>query len=447
MVDFRPLLFINALAIMLLVTAGFASVREPVDAQHLAAASELLAPSDVVVTLPANRPESEPPAPEPGPFKTSDLADELPKTSANGKTSPPTLGSRGDAAPPAETVSPDAREPGHFQIAMAEPAFSRPEPEPAPTPASPTTGNLTLRSNVVDDRVLINGETRGPTRLDLKLQPGSYDVEISKQGFKPWRQTINIDAGDDLTLIGRLEAYTRVEYRAGDWIGGVRTGDGTYEGSDGLRYEGGFVNGEFNGKGTVWYPEGGRYDGDWQHGAREGEGTFRGADGSTYTGQFKNDQFNGQGTLTRANGDIRTGLWADNRLNGHGSLTSSDGMLFVGGFRNDRFHGEGSLTYPDGRSYEGEFSNGEFHGSGSEVLVSGKKYQGEYLEGKFHGKGLLLNPNGSSIQATFRHGEPYGQVVLTTPQGEIFNARTSEPGVCYRDNSYRATQCPPLEGW
>ena len=28
MVDFRPLLFINALALMLLVTAGFASVRK-----------------------------------------------------------------------------------------------------------------------------------------------------------------------------------------------------------------------------------------------------------------------------------------------------------------------------------------------------------------------------------------------------------------------------------
>ncbi len=28
MVDFRPLLFVNALALMLLVTAGFASVRD-----------------------------------------------------------------------------------------------------------------------------------------------------------------------------------------------------------------------------------------------------------------------------------------------------------------------------------------------------------------------------------------------------------------------------------
>src|SRR5690554_7533850 len=76
-----------------------------------------------------------------------------------------------------------------------------------------------------------------------------------------------------------------------------------------------------------------------------------------------------------------------------------------------------------------------------------KKYDGQYMEGKFHGKGLLRNPNGSSIEATFRHGEPYGQVRLTTAAGEIFTARSTEPGVCYREKSYRATQCPQLEGW
>ena len=94
-----------------------------------------------------------------------------------------------------------------------------------------------------------------------------------------------------------------------------------------------------------------------------------------------------------------------------------------------------------------KYGYGAFHGTGAEVFASGKKYEGEYIEGKFHGKGLLKNPNGSSIEATFRHGEPYGQVRLTTAAGEIFTARTTEPGVCYRDKSYRATECPKLEGW
>src|SRR5690606_40396464 len=92
----------------------------------------------------------------------------------------------------------------------------------------------------------------------------------------------------------------------------------------------------------------------------------------------------------------------------------------------------------------------DFHVTGVQTCalpIDGKKYDGQYMEGKFHGKGLLRNPNGSSIEATFRHGEPYGQVRLTTAAGEVFTARTTEPGVCYRDKSYRATQCPQLEGW
>lgn len=207
--------------------------------------------------------------------------------------------------------------------------------------------------------------------------------------------------GSNLTLMGELGKNARVEYRNGTWIDGIKTGNGIYEGADGVRYEGHFVDGRFH----------------------------------------------GEGTLTRANGDILTGHWVNGRLNGHGTLTTSDGKLYVGNFRNDQFHGEGTLTFPDGRHYEGGFSNGEFHGKGTEVFADGKKYVGQYIDGKFHGKGRLLHPNGSSIEATFRHGEPHGQVRLITAASEVFTARTSEPGVCYREKSDRATQCPQLEGW
>lgn len=420
MVDFRPLLFINALAIMLLVTAGFASVRDD------------LLPNGPSTVEKAVRTTAEPATNEPESVPT-----ETAQATDTEQNKPPTI---------KPFSIPDLPE-NPTIVAMAEPVSAIPEPKP-PVPAPrPKTGQLTLRSNVVGDTVTVNGKEYGATRLDLELEPGKYQVVISKEGYKPWSRNVALDAGSDLTLVGRLEAYTKVDYRGGVWIGGVKTGDGTYTDTNGLRYEGSFVDGKFHGKGTAWYADGGRYEGDWKEGRREGEGLYQDADSTRYTGQFKDDQFHGQGTLTAAGGDILTGQWEDGRLNGHGSLTTSDGMLYVGGFRNDRFHGEGSLTYPDGRHYEGEFSNGEFHGKGSEVFASGKKYDGQYVEGKFHGKGRLLNPNGSSIEATFRHGEPYGKVRLTTAAGEVFTARTSEPGVCYRDKSYRATQCPQLEGW
>ncbi|MDF0749126.1 PEGA domain-containing protein [Marinobacter sp. 71-i] len=421
MVDFRPLLFVNALALMLLVTAGFASVRDelsmgmdPIPSEP-AVEDSIAAVSDVT---PTEEKHTEEPASEPRvtaePFSIPDIPED------------PEM------------------------LAMAEPALAMPAirsdvvEQPRPTP---TTGTLVLRSNVVGDEVTINGEDYGATRLDLELEPGRYEVTISKDGYKPWSQTVALAAGNEKTLVGKLEAYTRVDYRNGTWIGGVKTGDGTYEDAEGLRYEGHFVDGKFDGTGTAWYPDGSRYEGDWSKGRRHGEGAWRDADDTRYTGQFRDDQFDGQGTLTLANGDILTGQWSEGQLNGHGSLTTSDGMLYVGSFRDNEFHGEGTLTYPDGRHYEGEFSNGEFHGEGKEVFADGKKYEGQYIEGSFHGKGLLLNPNGSSIEATFRYGEPYGQVRLTTATGEVFTARTKEPGVCYREKSYRATQCPTLEGW
>ncbi|MET4024854.1 hypothetical protein ABIE59_000365 [Marinobacter sp. MBR-99] len=437
MVDFRPLLFVNALALMLLVTAGFASVRKDVP--------EVIVPNVAETIVAAAEPVL---APEPSqePAATESRQPEQPvadTASATPFTLPP-MPEKPEMVAMAEPVSAIST---RLDTPQAERPVQQPAPEQAKKPLPPSTGKLVLRSNVVGDQVTINGKTYGATRLDLELEPGRYDVTIEKPGYQPWTNTVALTAGQELTLVGRLEAYTTVNYRNGEWVGDVRTGDGTWQDDSGLSYEGHFVDGKFHGTGKAWYPDGSRYEGDWNNGERHGEGQWRSADGSAYTGQFERDQFHGKGTLTLNNGDILTGNWSRGRMDGHGSLTTADGMLYVGGFRNDEFHGQGALTYPDGRSYEGEFSNGEFHGKGSEVFADGKKYDGQYMEGRFHGRGMLRNPNGSSIEATFRHGEPYGQVRLTTAAGEIFTARTTEPGVCYRDKSYRATQCPQLEGW
>ena len=431
MVDFRPLLFINALALMLLVTAGFASVRKDISLPIVQA------PEVEAVITKASAELGPEPAETPEPV----FADAEPEPEPEPEPAPQV---QPEPAPEPEqpliaepfSVEPMAEEPE--MLAMAEPvvAISAPaatpapktEPEtaakPAPEPEPATTGKLVLRSNVVGDVVTINGRNYGATRLDLELDPGRYDVTIAKPGYQPWTNSVALKAGQQMTLVGQLEELTRVEFRNGQWLGGVKTGDGTYEDDTGLRYEGHFIDGKFHGEGTAWYP-----------------------DGSRYNGLFERNEFHGKGTLARANGDTLTGNWAQGNLHGQGSLTTTGGMLYVGGFRNGEFHGQGALTYPDGRTYEGEFSNGEFHGQGTEIFADGKKYDGQYMEGKFHGKGLLRNPNGSSIEATFRHGEPYGQVRLTTAAGEIFTARSTEPGVCYREKSYRATQCPQLEGW
>ena len=467
MVDFRPLLFINALALMLLVTAGFASIQRETghfpgvaaEANHTPAQTE---PAAKIAS--ADKPP-EPASPAPAQKPDSVFVDKAQQIPVSPPADTAIVATATDKAPeifsvdPPDTREPETTTPATAAVTIATidaskattssaPAVAetKPERKDAPEP-KPVTAQLTLRSNVENDSVEINGKTYGPTRLDLEFAPGNYDIVINKEGYKSWSQTVRLSAGDDLTLRGKLEAYTRVDYQNGTWTGGVKTGDGTYIDGDGLQYTGHFINGKFEGQGIARYPNGDRYEGNWSAGEWSGEGTLRKAGGASYSGSFANGAFNGQGSLTKADGDILTGHWQDGQLDGHGSLTGDDGKLYVGGFRKGEFHGEGTLTYADGRHYEGGFSNGAYNGEGSEIFADGKKYVGNYMEGEFHGKGTLLNPNGSSIESTFRYGKPYGQAKLTTPEGEVFNARSSEPGVCYREKSYRATQCPPLEGW
>ncbi len=435
MVDIRPLAFINFLMLLLLASAGFVHLQQSANNQQnqsLVSEQAANAANGVIgqetaadsentktdagesTSVASNEPSKTPPAPEDAIF-----VDQLPDKEVK------------NAAPVAQPATPAESKP--VVVAQPEPAKS--------------TGKLTVRSNVYGDTVLINGKPYGSSALEVELNPGTYEVEVTKSGFQNWRQSIYITRGSDQTIVAQLQKFTTVNYRNGVWENGVQTGEGRYQDGARIDYQGSFVNGQFHGYGSARYGDGSRYQGDWFEGQRKGDGTFVNSTGDTYVGQFSNDEFNGEGTLTKANGDIYTGYWIGGELNGQGSLTTRDGMLYVGGFSDNLFHGNGTLTFPDGGTYEGSFSNGLFHGKGVEVDATGKKYEGQFIEGLYHGKGEILNPNGSKISGTFKDGEPFGKVTLTTAEGEVFTARTSEPGVCYRPKSYRATECPKLEGW
>ena len=321
MVDFRPLLFINALALMLLVTAGFASVTE-----------EIAGTAGTIQQEPQQKPQQKPELGEAvaaaNQKDDSVFLNEEPPAAVNAGSTESNEGKAQRRETKAAPFSIGTAPENATLIAMAEPVAAliptmtdaTPAPsEPAlqpkarapvakePEPPMSKTGRLVLRSNVVADQVSVNGKNYGATRLDLELKPGTYDVVIRKNGHQPWQRTVTLNAGDETTLVGQLDAITNVNYRNGTWVGGVKTGDGTLHNSKGLKYEGHFVDGKFHGEGTAWYPDGSKYEGDWRSGQRHGEGSWRGAGDTRYTGQFRNDQFSGQGTLTMANGDILTG--------------------------------------------------------------------------------------------------------------------------------------------
>jgi hypothetical protein len=60
---------------------------------------------------------------------------------------------------------------------------------------------LVIRSNVYHDKVKINGVSKGSTRLDLELKSGEYFIEISKEGYEDYRNTIILTAKDTKQII------------------------------------------------------------------------------------------------------------------------------------------------------------------------------------------------------------------------------------------------------
>ena len=83
---------------------------------------------------------------------------------------------------------------------------------------------------------------------------------------------------------------------------------------DGSVYEGNFVNGKPEGKGTMKYVGGASYIGEWHYGLREGEGTWNYPDGGSYIGSWVRGRRHGRGTLNKKGGMVIVGEWKDDRL-------------------------------------------------------------------------------------------------------------------------------------
>lgn len=81
------------------------------------------------------------------------------------------------------------------------------------------------------------------------------------------------------------------------------------------QYLGECKDGLANGKGIAVGID--KYDGQFVNGLPEGKGTYIWADGSKYKGDWKNGKRNGQGTFTSANLDsILIGLWENDVFKG-----------------------------------------------------------------------------------------------------------------------------------
>jgi TonB family protein len=135
--------------------------------------------------------------------------------------------------------------PGRHAIRVALPGFSSAElaldvpaggfAVPLRFTLQPVSAILQVRSDPEGTEVVIDGQSRGTTPIaTISIPPGKHRVEMIRQGFAPWVQTVQARAGDRIPLLGRLSpqqntAELKEHLRSLGW---VREGDFLEPGPD-----------------------------------------------------------------------------------------------------------------------------------------------------------------------------------------------------------------------
>ena len=162
------------------------------------------------------------------------------------------------------------------------------------------------------------------------------------------------------------------------------TGRTTYTYGNDDKYEGDFVNGKLQGRGTLtWGPKskwaGDKYEGGWVNGKQQGKGIYTYGNGDKYEGDFVNGKMQGRGTLT----------W--------GPKSKWTGDKYEGDWVNDKQQGKGIFTYGNGDKYEGDWINGKQQSRGTFTYGNGDKYEGDFVDGKFTSRGKFTCSNGKQF--------------------------------------------------
>ncbi|CAD8167607.1 unnamed protein product [Paramecium octaurelia] len=142
------------------------------------------------------------------------------------------------------------------------------------------------------------------------------------------------------------------------------------------------------------YPNGQRYVGEKINGKKEGRGRLYYKEGGYYDGNWKNDRINGQGVLYYASGrPAYDGEWIDDKFQGLGILYNDTPKIedinyrnledigfawtkYVGQFYDDNKNGQGTLYFLNGDRFEGCFQDDQAQGQGRYISIGGKVIQG-----------------------------------------------------------------------
>ncbi|MGZ5201766.1 MAG: hypothetical protein ACXWC4_18540, partial [Telluria sp.] len=229
----------------------------------------------------------------------------------------------------------------------------------------------------------------------------------------------------------------------GDFVNGLRDGQGTIVRTDGTRIDGSFskdvlisgvrlrpegwrYEGSFDsnqspsGSGVLTTPNGSRYEGQFSKGTYEGKGIYRDVNGRVLDGEWIGGKF-AIGTVTKPDGSTHE---ADMRMsaakgNGKGRTINFDGDEYEGEFKDGAYHGLGHLKTSRNNEYTGEFANGLLV-KGQIKMADGSVYEGILANSKYDGYGILRGSNNDYYEGEYKAGRKHGFGMHRWPSGATY---------------------------
>ena len=159
-----------------------------------------------------------------------------------------------------------------------------------------------------------------------------------------------------------------------------------------------------NGRHLKTYDNNDTYDGEFVHGLRHGQGVYTHSLGHKYDGQWQNDCRHGVGMFTYAREAAAGG--------GVGWSGTFDGQWSEG-----EKQGRGWFLFVNGDKFEGQWYRGRPHGFGIHSYANKDRYEGQHSGGLMHGYGIYYHANGDCLIGRWREGKQDGPAVWTSIEG------------------------------
>ena len=239
------------------------------------------------------------------------------------------------------------------------------------------------------------------------------------------------------------------------------------------------MNNKKHGKGTLWTPDGTRYESTWRGNRMYGECIVRYANGETFQGtQRMKVPDKGYGWTVTPEGMLYEGEWLNGVYHGRGALYTADGCVLKGWWKDGQMHGRGMFLNAKGNLETGTWTNGklkadkkrrphhsDINSAGPAVAgdidtdnttstlfdftadpnpdavvinyPDGTTYVGEMKDNRRHGQGTLTFRNGSTYQGEFVDGIEHGYGVSTTSSTAGGRQKKGKAGHIKRGEVYK----------